>query len=71
MAKAQPTPSYEALKTELDSVMTELQREDLDVDQALIHYKRGLELVQQLETYLKTAENKVQELKSSFNTPAK
>ena len=71
MTKAKPSPNYEELKTALDGVMAELTREDLDVDHALVHYKRGLELVQQLENYLKTAENKVEELKASFNTPAR
>ncbi|HTB48916.1 MAG TPA: exodeoxyribonuclease VII small subunit [Verrucomicrobiae bacterium] len=68
MTKAKPaSPTYEALKTELDTVMAELQREDLDVDTALQQYQRGLELVQQLEAYLKTAENKVRELKAKFS----
>ena len=58
-------PTYQSLKNELDTIMAELQRDDLDVDLALQHYKRGLELVKQLEQYLKTAENqiKVTELK--------
>lgn len=60
--------SYEALKSELDSVMAELQREDLDVDQALKAYQRGLELLQQLEAYLRTVENQVEELKASLKT---
>ena len=60
-------PTYETLKTELDSLMLELQREDLDVDSALKHYQRGLELVQQLEDYLQTAENQVRELKAKFS----
>jgi exodeoxyribonuclease VII small subunit len=64
-------PSYETLKTELDSVMAELQREDLDVDLALQYYQRGLELIQQLESYLAGAENSVQELKAKFNNSAK
>jgi len=64
-------PNYQELKTELDTVMAELQREDLDVDKALEHYKRGLELVGQLESYLKSAENTVKELKASFNTNGK
>lgn len=72
MAKAKPSEaSYEELKTELDSIMLALQQEDLDVDKALQHYQRGLELVQSLETYLKTAENKVIELKAQFNTASK
>ena len=64
MPKAKPT--YEALQTELDAVMLALQQEDLDVDKALEHYKRGLELVKELEEYLKTAENSVKELKAKF-----
>jgi exodeoxyribonuclease VII small subunit len=60
-------PNYQALKVELESVMAKLQAEDLDVDEALSLYERGLELVQQLENYLKTAENSVQELKARFN----
>lgn len=68
MAKPKSTTSYESLREELDAVLDELQREDLPVDKALAHYKRGLELVQQLETYLKTAENTVTELKSKFDS---
>ncbi|HVV25858.1 MAG TPA: exodeoxyribonuclease VII small subunit [Candidatus Saccharimonadales bacterium] len=74
MAKAKTTTSYEAsyeaLREELDAILDELQREDLPVDTALAHYKRGLELVQQLEKYLKTAENTVTELKSKFDSAA-
>lgn len=64
------TPAYAALKSELETVMLELQRDDLAIDAALQHYQRGLELVQQLERYLATAENTVRELKAKFNTGA-
>ncbi len=59
--------NYQELKAELDEIMLSLQQEDLDVDEALKHYQRGLELVQQLEDYLKTAENKIVEIKAKFN----
>jgi exodeoxyribonuclease VII small subunit len=59
--------NYQALKAELETVMAQLQSEDLDVDEALRLYERGLELVQQLDMYLKTAENTVQELKARFD----
>lgn len=62
-----PKANYESLKTELDEVMLALDQDDLDVDKALEHYQRGLELVKQLEAYLKTAENKVVELKAQFD----
>ena len=61
------TPSYQTLKAELDTVLSELQREDLDVDQALKHYQQGLELVKQLESYLQGAENQVKQLKAGFD----
>jgi len=65
---AKPDASYASLKAELDQVLAELQREDLDVDTALKNYHRGLELVQELQTYLKTAENKVTKLQAKFRT---
>lgn len=63
--------SYNELKQQLDHVMEELEREDLDVDKAVEYYQKGLELVQAIEKYLKSAENKVTELKAKFNTSDK
>ena len=57
--------SYEELRSELDAILAELQREDLDVDMAVKHYERGLELVRSLEATLTTAENKIKELKAT------
>jgi exodeoxyribonuclease VII small subunit len=64
MPKAKAQPNYQELKAELDTIVTDLQSEALDVDKALEQYRRGLELVKQLENYLKTAENQVRELKA-------
>ncbi len=61
-------PDYESLKAELDKIMLDLTSDDLDVDQALTRYRRGLELVQELEKYLQSAKNTVKELKAKFNT---
>lgn len=61
------TRSYEKLKSELDSILAELQGDDLDIDQALKRYERGLELIKSLEEYLASAENTVSELKARFD----
>lgn len=66
----QKVVDYEALKSELDEVLESLQRDDLGVDKSLEYYRRGLELTQQLESYLKDAGNKINELKAKFNTGA-
>lgn len=55
---------YQTLQAELDEILAELQRDDLDVDTALKHYQRGLELTKKIEQYLKTAENKITRLQA-------
>ena len=61
-----PKLSYGELKAELDQIMQRLAREDLDIDEALQLYKRGLAIVNQLEAYLKSAKNEVQKIKLKF-----
>lgn len=63
--KTKDTAGYKELKEELDVILESLQREDLDVDTALKDYRRGLEIVHQLEEYLASAENTIKELKAS------
>lgn len=63
---AKKTPTYEELKAELDAIAAELQNGDLDVDQTLEKYQRGLELVKQLQTQLKEAENTITTLQAKF-----
>lgn len=59
-------PGYQALAAELDDILVELQQADLDVDEAVKKYERGLSLVKELENYLGEAENRVRELKVKF-----
>lgn len=56
--------SYRELNDELDSVINKLQSNDLDVDEVVKEYTKGVELVKQLEKYLSTARNKVSKLSS-------
>lgn len=56
---------YQTLKNELDEVLMQLQDESTDIDAALKGYERGLELTKQLEAYLKSAENRIIQLKSN------
>lgn len=64
MAKAKDdTQDYQTLSLELDAVLTQLQQADVQVDDAVKLYERGLQLVQQLETFVATAENKLESLR--------
>lgn len=57
--------NYTDLSAELQQVMRKLEQGDLDIDEAVRCYERGLVIVAELEKYLQTAENKVTELKAS------
>jgi exodeoxyribonuclease VII small subunit len=59
---------YQALQAELEVIIQNLQHDDTDVDEAVKQYQRGLEIVTELEAYLKTAENTVTELKAKFSS---
>ena len=61
--------SYRELNDELDQILSELQAGDLDIDEAVKQYERGMQILEELETYLKTAENKVKKIKSDFEKP--
>lgn len=57
---------YKQLSSELDSVLDKLQAGDVDVDEAVKLYERGMEITEQLESYLKQAENTVTKIKADW-----
>lgn len=65
---AKSNASYKQLSEELETILNELQSGELDIDEAVKKYERGMQVLKALETYLKTAENKVQKIKASFDS---
>ncbi len=63
------TIDYVKLSKELDTILSVLQSAELDIDEAVKQYERGMEIVKQLEAYLKTAENRVTKIKAGFEKP--
>lgn len=63
MSKNEVTKSYAELMQELDHVVSELERPDIDVDAALQLYEQGVTLTKQLDSYLSDKEHKLVELK--------
>ena len=53
---------YKTLNVQLESILDELENGQLDVDEAIKQYQKGMEIVKELEKYLKTAENKVKKV---------
>lgn len=56
---AKRADDYQAMMQELQTLLLDMQTENLDVDAALQKYERGQALIVKLEEHLKTAENKV------------
>lgn len=68
MAK-QNTQNYVALSAELDEILSRLEMAEGDIDEAMALYQKGMTIIKQLETYLKTAENKVKKIQADFAKP--
>jgi exodeoxyribonuclease VII small subunit len=62
---------YRKLSAELDDVIAKLQSADLDVDEAVRAYERGMAIAKELEHYLKEAENKVTKIKADWEARAR
>ena len=62
---------YKKLSEELDSVLAKLQSAELDVDEAVKLYERGMVIAKELESYLKNAENKVTKIKADWEVRSK
>jgi exodeoxyribonuclease VII small subunit len=58
--------NYQKLNNELDEILLSLQADDLDIDEAIKKYERGMEIIKQLQAYLKEAGNKVTKIKKKF-----
>jgi exodeoxyribonuclease VII small subunit len=54
--------SYQELHDELESVLAQLQSDDVDIDAALKLYEKGQALIAKLEARLAEAEHKITEL---------
>jgi exodeoxyribonuclease VII small subunit len=64
---AQKKIDYKELNSDLEDILLALQQPDLDVDEAMAKYERGLALVTLLEDHLENAENTVSKLKAQLD----
>lgn len=59
--------NYRQLSEELSELLDWFDSEDVDLDEALTKYEQAMKLIEQMENYLKTAENKIRKISASFN----
>jgi exodeoxyribonuclease VII small subunit len=53
------TANYKTMMQELQSLLMDMQSDDLDVDIVIAKYQRGQMLLAELKKYLENAENKI------------
>jgi exodeoxyribonuclease VII small subunit len=59
MAKKSEVFDYRTKAVQLEDILTALQNPDIQIDEATKLHAAGLKLIEELETYLKQAENEV------------
>lgn len=52
---------------ELEEIVSYFEGSQLDVDESLAKFERGVELSKELQKYLETAQNKVEKIKLTFD----
>lgn len=66
MAKSEKTRPYQKMADELSVLVEWFESDQVDLDQAVDKYQQAMELLKEMEDYLKTAENKVLKIKADF-----
>ena len=60
--------SYSQLSQELDELMDWFESENADLDVALDKYHQAIKLIEAMEKYLQTAENKLKKINVNLQT---
>lgn len=59
MSENEPSQTFEAAITELESIVGKMESEHLPLDQSLLIYKRGVEILKNCHTSLQEAEQQI------------
>jgi exodeoxyribonuclease VII small subunit len=68
MASTKKPKTYQQMTDELNELVEWFEGELVNLDEAVAKYEQALELLQQMENYLKTAENKVKKITAKFDS---
>ncbi|MDR0306998.1 MAG: exodeoxyribonuclease VII small subunit [Chitinispirillales bacterium] len=61
-AKKKNDPAFEEALSELEVIISQLERDDLTLDNALLRFEEGIRLMRACDTHLKNAQGKLKEL---------
>lgn len=60
-------PNLNTAFTELEQIVQQFERDEIDLEQSLPKFKRGLELAKFLKTRLNKLENEIKTIKAEFD----
>lgn len=64
---AEKKKTYQQLSDELAGLIDWFESDQVDLDRAVTKYEQAMELLNQMENYLRTAENKVKKIAAKFD----
>jgi exodeoxyribonuclease VII small subunit len=64
LAAKKEVKNYKEMTAELAEIMEWFESGNIDIDEAMAKYQKAMELINKMENYLKTAENKVVKIAS-------
>lgn len=67
MAKAKPTRSYQQMADQLAGLIDWFESDEVSLDEAVAKYEQAMDLLKEMEDYLKTAENKIKKINLKFD----
>ena len=66
MTKAKPAKTYQQLSDQFAELAAWFESDKVNLDEAVTKYEQAMELIIQMEAYLKTAQNKVKKISVKF-----
>ncbi len=67
MPKPKPAKNYQQLSDEFAELVAWFESDKVNLDEAIAKYEQSMELLAQMEAYLKTAKNKIKKITAKFD----
>jgi exodeoxyribonuclease VII small subunit len=64
---AQKPKTYQQMAQDLAGLIEWFESDQVNLDEAVVKYEQAMLLLEKMEAYLKTAENKVNKIKAKFD----
>jgi exodeoxyribonuclease VII small subunit len=68
MATTKKPKSYQQMADELAGLIEWFESSSVNLDEAVSKYEQAMQLVEQMENYLKSAENKIKKITLKFDS---